>query len=225
MKLLILVLLVIAPASTPVQIVSEGPTGGHLIALTFDAGADRGFAARILSTLEHDHIRATFGMTGKWALANKDLVRRIARDRDALINHTYDHRSFTGVSTRTVPLSARQRAWEITHTQQIVRQLTGRSMQPYFRPPFGDYDGATLELLHRLGYRYMVMWTLDSLGWEGLPAPSILQRCLQDVTPGTILLMHVGSQSQDAFALPTLVSLLERRHYRFVTVPVLLRSH
>jgi hypothetical protein len=36
--------------------------------------------------------------------------------------------------------------------------------------------------------------------------------------------MHVGSQSQDGVALPTVIRLLERRHYTFVTVPVLLRS-
>ena len=50
---------------------------------------------------ERSGIRATFGMTGKWAQANPDLVRRMAADGDQLMNHTWDHRSFTGLSTRT----------------------------------------------------------------------------------------------------------------------------
>lgn len=225
MKLLVLAVLVMASTGTPVQIVSRGPIRGEMIALTFDAGADRGFAPQILRTLERSHVPGTFGMTGKWALANKDMVRRIVRDRDALINHTYDHRSFTGVSTHTPPLTAAQRTREITRTQQIVHAVTGRSIKPYFRPPYGDYDAPTLILLRRLGYRYMVMWTLDSLGWEGLPASLIFQRCLDDVTPGTILLMHVGSQSQDAAALPRLIIALKHRHYHFVTVPQLLQAH
>lgn len=225
MRLLALALLLLAPAVRSIQIVSQGPSTRRVIALTFDAGADRGFAPRILRTLEKAHVRATFGMTGKWALANKDLLRRIARDHDAFINHTYDHQSFTGYSTRTAALTPRQRAWEVTRTDQIVREVTGRSTKPYFRPPFGDYDAATLRLLQRLGYRYMVMWTLDSLGWEHLPAPAILQRCIANARPGTILLMHVGSQSQDAFALPPLLRALKRQGYRFVTVPQLIRGH
>lgn len=218
-------LLLAAAAPHPVQIVSQGSSSHRTIALTFDAGADRGFAPRILRSLEKAHVHATFGMTGKWAQANKDLLRRIARDGDAFINHTYDHQSFTGYSTNAAALTVRQRTWEITRTDRIVRAATGRSTKPYFRPPFGDYDSATLQLLRRLGYRYMVMWTLDSLGWEHLPSSAILQRCLTDIRPGTILLMHVGSQSEDAVALPPLIRILQRRGYRFVTVPQMLHGH
>lgn len=225
MKAVVLALLLFAPGSHPVQIVTQGPSSPRVVALTFDAGADRGFAPRILRTLEKAHIRATFGMTGKWASANKDLLRRMARDHDAFINHTYDHRSFTGYSTNTAPLTTKQRTWEITQTARIVQAITGRSPRPYFRPPYGDYDQATLELLRRLGYRYMIMWTLDSLGWEHLPSRAILQRCLTDVRPGTILLMHVGIQSQDAFALPALVKDLKRKGYHFATVPQLVHDH
>lgn len=225
MKVVALALLALAPAAHSVQIVSQGAPSPRALALTFDAGADRGFAPRILRTLEKAHIRATFGITGRWAQANKDLLRRMARDHDALINHTYDHRSFTGYSTNTAPLTLKQRTWEITQTARIVHAVTGRSPRPYFRPPYGDYDQATLQLLRRLGYHYMVMWTLDSLGWEHLPSRTILQRCLADVKPGTILLMHVGSQSQDAFALPALIRNLKRQGYHFLTVPQMLHHH
>jgi peptidoglycan/xylan/chitin deacetylase (PgdA/CDA1 family) len=225
MRTVVAVLLALAPAPPGVQIVSQGPSSSRAIALTFDAGADRGFAPRILRTLERAHIRATFGMTGKWASANRDLLRRMAHDRDAFINHTYDHRSFTGYSTNTAPLTLKQRTWEITQTARVVRAATGRGIKPYFRPPYGDYDQATLTLLRRLGYHYMVMWTLDSLGWEHLPSKAILQRCLADARPGTILLMHVGSQSQDAIALPNLIQDLKRRGYHFVTVPQMLHRH
>src|SRR5579859_3770552 len=102
-----------ARASNTVRVVSIGPSSTHAVALTFDAGADRGYAARILQTLEHERVHASFGMTGLWAIANPDLLRRMVRDGDQLINHTYDHRSFTGVSTKTLPLSAAQREWEI----------------------------------------------------------------------------------------------------------------
>jgi peptidoglycan/xylan/chitin deacetylase (PgdA/CDA1 family) len=208
-----------AQTATPVWQVN---TRARVVALTFDAGADRGYAAGILQTLERNHVRATFGMTGRWASMNPDLVKRMARDHDTFINHTYDHQSFTGLSTRTAPLTRKQRIWEIDRADSIIRRITGHSSKPYFRPPFGDYDTATLTLARQLGYRYAIMWTVDSGGWEHLPPATILQRCLSGARPGAILLMHVGAQSQDAMALQGIITGLKRRHYHLVTVPQLL---
>src|SRR5207302_1688854 len=78
---------------TPTHIASEGS-----VALTFDAGADRGYAEDILNILQDEHIVAGFGVTGQWAHANPDLVRRMAADGHLVFNHTLDLRSFTGVS-------------------------------------------------------------------------------------------------------------------------------
>lgn len=214
-------LLTLAPAPRA-QTVSVGSTQQHVVALTFDAGADRGYAPRILQTLEADHVRATFGMTGLWAERNPDLVRRMARDHDAFINHTYDHRSFTGLSTQSAPLTVQQRTWEIERADREIVRLTGHSARPYFRPPYGDYDAATLTLVRKLGYRYSIMWTVDSGGWEGISVASILQRCLSGVRPGAILLMHVGIQSQDGIALRSLIADLKHRGYHFATIPQLL---
>jgi peptidoglycan/xylan/chitin deacetylase (PgdA/CDA1 family) len=211
-------------AQPQAQVVSAGSASVRAVALTFDAGADRGYAALILRTLERAHVRASFGMTGLWARSNKDLLRRMVRDRDTLINHTYDHRSFTGLSTRAAPLTVAQRTWEIQQTEKVVRSLTGRSTKPFFRPPYGDYDQATIALAGRLGYRYMVMWTVDSLGWDHLSRAAILQRCLAGARPGVIFLMHVGIQSQDALALPQLIAALKREGYRFVTVDKLVHQ-
>jgi peptidoglycan/xylan/chitin deacetylase (PgdA/CDA1 family) len=188
------------------------------MALTFDAGADRGYAARILSILERNHVRASFGMTGRWAEANKDLVRRMVRDGDVLMNHTFDHRSFTGYSSNSAPLTTAQRTWEITSTEKTIRRLTGKSTKPYFRPPYGDYDAATLTLARSLGYRYAVMWTIDTLGWNHASTAQILSRCLTGARPGAIVMMHVGIQSLDALALQNVISGLKQRGYRLVTV-------
>jgi peptidoglycan/xylan/chitin deacetylase (PgdA/CDA1 family) len=220
-----LVLAVLPGVVAPAQLISQGSGRARDVALTFDAGADRGYAANILQILERNHVKATFGMTGAWARANLDLLRRIHRDGDQIMNHTYDHRSFTGVSTRTAPLTQQQRTWEITQADKVIRSAVGSSTKPYFRPPFGDYDPATLALARALGYRFVVMWTLDSLGWEHLPAAQILRRCLSGLTPGTILLMHVGSQSQDALALQPLITAMKRRGYRFVEVAQLAGAH
>jgi peptidoglycan/xylan/chitin deacetylase (PgdA/CDA1 family) len=221
-----LLLLALSPVlAAPAQLVYQGRANVRDVALTFDAGADRGYAPLILRTLERNRLHATFGLTGLWAKANPDLVRRMVHDHDALINHTYDHRSFTGYSTRLAPLTASQRAWEITQTERTVWKIAHKSTKPFFRPPFGDYDTATLRLARQLGYRYAVMWTVDSLGWEHLPAASILSRCVARAQPGTIFLMHVGVQSQDGLALQPLIQQLRRKGYRFVTIAQLVAGH
>ncbi|MCM8747802.1 polysaccharide deacetylase family protein [Thermomicrobiaceae bacterium CFH 74404] len=193
-------------------------TAEPVIVLTFDAGADRGFASNILDTLAAKGVRASFGLTGAWAAANPDLVQRMAREGHHLINHTWSHRSFTGRSTGSAPLSTAERTEELRRTEELIRQLTGIELRPYFRPPYGDFDDSVLSDLADSGYTLNMMWTIDSLGWRGLTADEITQRVLDAAEPGAIVLMHVGSQSQDAAALPALIDQLRARGYRFATV-------
>jgi peptidoglycan-N-acetylglucosamine deacetylase len=62
------------------------------------------------------------------------------------------------------------------------------------------------------------MWTVDTLGWEGVSPQTVLQRCLASATPGEIILMHVGSASTDAAALSSVITALAAHGYSFVTV-------
>lgn len=225
MRYLLALLLASLPAgSGPANLLWQMNTRAPVVALTFDAGSDRGYAARILSILERNHVHASFGMTGRWAEANKDLVRRMSRDGDLLMNHTYDHRSFTGYSSNAAPLTTQQRKWEIQTTERVVKKITGKSTKPFFRSPYGDYDSATVRLAGALGYRYVVMWTIDTLGWNHATPAQILDRCLSGAKPGAIVVMHVGIQSQDALALQRVISGLRSKGYRLVTVSQLVKS-
>ena len=214
------------PTTTPTAITSAdevltirtAATDERIVSLTFDAGADRGFAEDILDTLRDEGVVATFGMTGRWAEENPDLVVRMVNEGHTLINHTESHRSFTGFSTGTTPLTSAERASELQATEEIIRALSGYEMRPYFRPPYGDYDDTVLADLAANGYTVNVMWTVDSLGWRGLTAEEITQRVVDGTVPGAIHLFHVGAQSQDAAALPAIISELRALGYSFVTV-------
>jgi peptidoglycan-N-acetylglucosamine deacetylase len=189
-----------------------------MVALTFDAGADVGSASQILDVLGASAVRASFGITGRWAEEHPDLVRRMAAGGHLVINHTYDHRSFTGTSARPAVLAAADRRNEVERADEIIRGLTGATTRPWFRPPYGDYDASVNAAVGSLGYRYNVLWTVDSLGWQGLSPAAILNRCLQGAVPGAILLFHVGSQSQDAAALPSIIAGLRQAGYTLGTV-------
>jgi peptidoglycan/xylan/chitin deacetylase (PgdA/CDA1 family) len=210
------------PSGGAARVVSRGDPGRAVVAFTFDAGSDTGFTAQILDTLSANGITAAFGLTGRWAEANPALVRRIVSDGHELINHSYDHQSFTGFSTSRAPLTREQRWAQLDATEGAVQQIAGASTKPYFRPPFGDYDASVLADVGGRGYAYSIMWTVDSMGWNGLSAPAITQRCLAQAANGAIYIFHVGSASQDAAALQDVIDGLRARGYSFVTVSALI---
>jgi peptidoglycan/xylan/chitin deacetylase (PgdA/CDA1 family) len=116
-------------------------------------------------------------------------------------------------------LSVDQRAAEIRGAEQAIAAVSGSETfrRPYFRPPYRDYDEELLTLLPQLGYSVVVMWTVDSLGWRGIPPEEVVTRVLAAAQPGAIVLLHVGAQSTDAAALPQLIAALQERGYGFVT--------
>ncbi len=205
-----------AAPSAAAQVIARGPANQRRAVLTFDAGSDVGFAAQILDTLDANGITAAFGMTGRWAEQNPALLRRIVNEGHELINHSYDHSSFTGSSTGEAALTRAQRWQQLDRTQQIVRDLTGSTTLPYFRPPYGDYDGSVNADVGARGYTYNVMWTVDSRGWQGLTANAIVERCLANAVPGAIYIFHVGSASQDGPALQRVIDGLRAAGYAFV---------
>jgi peptidoglycan/xylan/chitin deacetylase (PgdA/CDA1 family) len=193
-----------------------------LVALTFDAGADRGYAEDILDYLRDQQLVATFGVTGQWAETSPDLVQRMAGEGHMVINHTYDHRSFTGASDKLGGLSADSRRAELEQAEAVLSPLIGHSPQPWWRLPYGDDDARVDADVAPTGYTVKVGWTVDSLGWRGLAAPDIVARCVRLATPNGVYIMHVGRESQDNLALSGVVDALREQGYGFVSVATLL---
>jgi peptidoglycan/xylan/chitin deacetylase (PgdA/CDA1 family) len=194
------------------------------VALTFDAGSDTGYAAEILDTLASYGVRASFGLTGRWVEMNPELTERIAREGHVIINHTYNHPSFTGYSTGKQPLGEDQRYQQVMEAETVIASIAGVSPRPLFRPPYGDIDDDLAEQLGAWGYQWLVMWTVDSLGWDGLPSADIIERCLDRVESGAIYLFHVGAASADHAALTAIIEGLRDGGWEIVTVPELIAA-
>jgi peptidoglycan/xylan/chitin deacetylase (PgdA/CDA1 family) len=192
------------PGAPAIQL-RKGTNGRKVVALTFDAGSDVGFTAQILDILKAEQIKASFGMTGRWAEQYPDAFRRIVAEGHHLVNHTYGHKSWTGFSSSTAQLNREARVAELDKAEQIFKNLAGVSSKPWFRPPFGDVDNETDKLLGQMGYKYNALWTVDSLGWMGKTATQIVEICRKGFVPGGILLFHVGEQSQDGNALVQMI--------------------
>lgn len=194
---------------------------GSVVALTFDAGADRGYTEDILKTLRDANVAASFSLTGTWARANPDLVRRIAAEGYLVINHTLDHRSLTGVSDTFGGLSAALRRQELDDADAILAPLIGRSTRPWYRLPYGDDDARVAADLAPAGYVRKAGWSVDSFGWRGASLEDIVQRSLSLAAPNAVYVLHVGRASQDGPALPRVIAGLRERGFSFASMAAL----
>lgn len=198
------------------QAYEYGESGRREIALTFDAGADRGYAEGILDLLQAEGIQASFGIMGQWAQENPDLLQRMIDEGHMLFNHSWTHASFTGVTTQAAPLTTEERWQELQLTEQAVLEVSGYQLQPWFRPPYGDYDEQSLRDLAAIGYTKVLLWSCDTRDSLGATAQEILDNCIYTAQPGRIVLMHVGGQSEAYAALPTAIAYLREQGFTFV---------
>ncbi len=207
-------------------VVERGQSGRLEVAFTFDAGEGVGYTVEILDLLAEYGIPGTFGVTGEWAEQNPEVMQRIVDDGHQLLNHTYDHSSFTGNSTGAAALGDDERRSQIERTEAAIAAVTGGyETSPYFRFPYGDYDAAALDLLGEMGFAYTLWWSCDTQGWNGFTPDEIVAMCGTDAEkggPGAILLMHVANEN-DWNALEPLVEDYLAAGYDAVTIEQLLQ--
>ena len=195
------------------------PTSHRWVALTFDSdGGSAGNATSYLDTLSAYHIHATWFLTGYFAQANPNIVRRISYDGNDVGNHTFDHSNLIS--------PARSDSFvcnELVRANTIIAGVTGHTTRPYFRPPYGDFNTQVRTLAARLGYRTFY-WTIDPRDWDSTTTvQNIVDRVLNtsSLRPGAIILMHVNSP-HEAEALPLVIAGLEQRGYTIVPLSQLM---
>jgi peptidoglycan/xylan/chitin deacetylase (PgdA/CDA1 family) len=191
-------------------------TRQHVVALTFDGGGNADGAKGVLTALRRAKVPATFFLTGHFVQRYPRLARAIGR-RYPVGNHTVDHLDMLRLS----PGAASR---EVTRAAVMIQRATGRDTHPYFRFPYGSRNARTLRMINGLGYA-SVRWTVDTWGWMGLSQQSVagaVRRVMDNLVPGEIVLMHLGSSRDhstiDSKALPAVIRLVRARGYRFVTL-------
>lgn len=192
-------------------------------ALTFDAGEGVGYTEEILDLLDAYEIKGSFGITGEWVEENPEVTQRMVDAGHMIINHSYDHASFTGDTTDTEPLTEQEQIAQITQTEEIIRDVTGYETSPYFRYPYGAYDATALEILAQQGYSYSIWWSCDTMAWTGVSADEIVETCSpENQAPGGNVLMHVDEE-QDYLALEPLMQRYLEAGYDLVTIEEMLQ--
>jgi len=200
------------PGSAAAQstVVTRGQTQCRQVALTFDAGSDAVAAQGILDALGTHRARSTFFLTGAWTDHFPGLAAQVSSRGHEVANHTDTHPDMTTISTAAMRTQLRT-------AEAKIMSSTGLNPRPFWRPPFGAYNGTVLQVAGEEGYPWTLMWDIDTLDWQHPPAATIVDRVLTRVQPGSIVLMHMGGNNTAA-AVQQMLPALEQRGYQMVTI-------
>ena len=143
-----------------------------------------------------------------------DDVKAILADGHDLGNHSENHKNMS-------QLSDEEKKEELMEVHTKVQELTGYEMF-LFRPPYGDYDNAVVNVAKDCGY-FTIQWDVDSLDWKDYGVDSILNTVLnhKHLGNGSIILCHNGAK-YTAQALEKLIIGLKEKGFTFVTMSELI---
>ena len=186
---------------------AEIPAEEKYVALTFDDGPRRATTERLLDGLRERGVRATFFLIGRQIEDNAALVARMAEEGHQIGNHTWSHQRLDNI----LPDEA---AREVARRDAALETLLGGG-EYWLRPPYGQVpEGADFGVP-------MVKWCVDPRDWESRDTEKVARAILDNVEPGSIILLHdIYPTSVDA-AL-RVVDRLQEEGYWFVTVEELL---
>jgi peptidoglycan/xylan/chitin deacetylase (PgdA/CDA1 family) len=184
-----------ASAGTASVVVSHGSRSSTLVGLTFDMGGRTDPALAIMSWLRDHSVPATIFMTGASVdstTAGPEVISVLNAHPDLfdLGNHSYGHPD-------TTRLTAGQVAEELRRAEAAIAAHADQSPRPLFRPPYGAWDSDVLAGAGAAGYRWTVMWDLDTIDWKpisdgGPSAAQIAARVVGNAVNGSNVLFHLG---------------------------------
>lgn len=182
------------------------------IALTFDDGPEKESTTRILETLNEYDAKATFFMLGKNAEQYPEVAKQVADEGHEIANHTVTHANLNAINRSRIEE-------EMTHSKEQIENATGQT-PIIFRPPYGNHNDTVLEIAESTD-QTIVLWSLDTYDWQHRNANATYQTIIDNVRPGSVILMHDIHQTT-ADALPKIMEHLSDEGYEFVTVSEIL---
>lgn len=190
-----------------------GNTEEQKIYLTFDAGYENGVTEKILDVLKKHEISATFFLVGNYLEQEPDLVKRMVAEGHTVGNHTYHHYDMSKISDEA---SFRK---ELEDLEALYKQVTGKEMEKYYRPPQGCYSEENLKMAQALGY-HTVFWSLAYVDWINDKQPTeqdAFSKLIPRIHNGAVVLLHSTSATNGEI-LDALLTQWKSMGYTFGTM-------
>jgi peptidoglycan/xylan/chitin deacetylase (PgdA/CDA1 family) len=185
-----------APEPEPIH-VSAGPRASifyrlpvttPVAFLTIDDGLDQ--LPDDLTVMRAAHVPFTMFLIGPIAAKNPPFFKQLVADGGVIEDHTLTHPILRG---KTYAFQKH----EVCGARTTLTQAFGRAPQ-LFRPPFGDYDQTTLQVVHECGLRAAFYWSETVRNGK-----VFYQTSIHKIRAGDIILMHFRS----TFAVDVLAAL------------------
>lgn len=187
-----------------------GDDSEKVLYLTFDCGYENGNTEPILDALKKHNAPATFFVVGHFLETEPELVKRMVEEGHAVGNHTYHHLDMASIS------DMESFGNEVNDVAQLFREITGKELSPYYRPPQGKCNVRNLEMAEELGY-YTIFWSLAYVDWNQDNQPSheeAFDKLTTRVHPGAVVLLHNTSNTNGEI-LDELLTKWEAMGYSF----------
>lgn len=197
------------------EMVTRVNTEEKVVALTYDDGPNPPYTHHLMEVLEQFGVKATFFVIGHQVEQHSETVQALQDQGHELGNHSYSHRRL--ISTPRAAI-----ADEIHKTDQLLQSL-GSPGQIHFRSPYG-YKRIRLPWVLAQLKKINVLWNVDPRDYEAGSAEAVVDYVLEQVRPGSIVLLHDGGgdRSLTVEATARLIPQLQERGYRLQTVSELL---
>jgi len=174
------------------QVIRAGPPTCKAIALTFDMCPVRegaGYDAELVDMLIAKRIPATFFLSGRWMATHEAEVMAL---KDVPFFELGTHGQ---VHAHLPRLDADHQRNEIVPPVTLLETKYGLRA-PLFRPPYGEYDDATVEVVRALGLRF-ILWDVVS----GDPDPRLsrarmVERVTASVRNGSMIVFHANGKGR-----------------------------
>ncbi len=168
------------------KVFCNGSSGKKSVAITFDDGPDPVHTARIAAELNQLGVSATFFLIGSRIAGNEERLRSLHSEGHLLGNHSFGHEPWFDL------LPTGRMKDGILETNRLVREATGLTPR-MFRPPFGVTNPMVAKAV-RLTGMVPVCWSIRSLDTLNRDPEVTLNRILNRLKPGTVILLHDHSR-------------------------------
>lgn len=181
-----------------------------VVCLTFDDGPLGDNTERLRQILAEHGAKATFFVNSMKIPGAEASLKSLYKDGHEIGNHTATHPGLPDLESE-----GEIRA-EIVDCQQAVIAVTGKA-PAVFRAPFLAQDERVRSILRELELP-SIFCSADTRDWDATTgAETILQRAVDGLQPGAIILMH-EFRDETADILPALLEAMDAKGLRAVTV-------
>ncbi len=190
------------------RIIRRGNPDEKVVALTFDDGPHAGKAQELLDLLKDLDVKATFFVVGMMVEKHPELIKM-----EADAGHEVEDHSFSHVNLSKVP--EEESDIEYRACSDLIYHVIG-TRPKFCRPPGGQATPAVMEAAAR-NHLVTAMWSDDPKDYSNPGDDLIIQRLMDHVSPGAVILLHEGVD-ETMQVLPSLVATLRSEGYSFVTM-------